>query len=113
MTRDAGTALRAATALQRGQQTFTGEQVAYLMHLAYDSGRTATYLADLAEQHCNWQDHAAERRTYEQLVADRLAEMDRAARVRAEREGRPYRIYPGGPVDWETGEPVRRLEIAA
>lgn len=105
--------LRAAAALRRGQQTYNAEQVAYLMALAYDSGRTATYLADLARQHCTGLDNATARRTYEQRVADELAEMDAVARARAARERRPYRIHPGGAVDWETGQPVRRLENAA
>jgi hypothetical protein len=42
--------------------------------------------------------------------------MDHAARAQAAREGRPYRLYPGGGlgVDWETGRPVRHLsEVAA
>lgn len=31
--------------------------------------------------------------------------MDQAARTRAAREGRTYRPYQGGPVDWHTGDP--------
>lgn len=108
----AGTTLRAVAAL-RTHRTFTADQTAYLMALAYDSGRTCAYREDLAEMHSVWEDHADRRRTYEQRVADRMAEMDRSARARAEREGRPYRIHPGGPVDWETGQPVRILAVAA
>lgn len=44
---------------------------------------------------------------YRDRVAERLAEMQAAA----ERSGRPE--YRGGPVDWETGRPVRRLGVAA
>ncbi|WP_200214960.1 hypothetical protein [Micromonospora coerulea] len=112
MTGEAGTVLKAAAALRRGQQTYSGEQVAYLMHLAYDSGRTATHLDDIAATHANFAGQNW-RLTYEQWVAAQLDEMDRAARARAEREGRPYRPHPGGAVDWETGQPIQRLEIAA
>ncbi|WFE45325.1 hypothetical protein [Verrucosispora sp. WMMD1129] len=109
----AGGILAASAALQGPQQTFTREQVAYLMHLAYDAGRTATVLDDVARAHCTALDADTLRRTFEQRVADELAAMDQAARARAKRERRPYRIYPGGAVDWETGEPVRHLKAAA
>lgn len=113
----AGGILAAADALQDPTRaTFTREQVAYLMHLAYDAGRTATHLDDIARIHCTWVDNAERRRTYEQRVADELAAMDAAAQARAAREDRPYRPHPGGPVDWETGEPTRttrHLGVAA
>lgn len=107
-----GAALAAVEAVQGVQQTFTRAEVALLMHLAFDSGRTAAYSADLAERHTLWATNAR-RPTYDELVAGRLAEMDHAARARAVREGRPYRLHPGGPVDWETGEPIRPLRAVA
>lgn len=101
----AGVTLRAADALRNGQETFTADQVAYLLHLAYESGRTATYLGDLAELYANWEAHRHEwQRTAEQRRAERRAVYDRYA---AE-SGRPP--YYGGPVDFETGRPLRRPE---
>ncbi len=47
----AGVTLQAVDALAT-QDTFTREQVAYLMHLAYESGRTATHLIGCAEVRC-------------------------------------------------------------
>lgn len=104
-TPSAGVTLAAAEALQDPtRETFTREQVAYLMRLAYDSGRTATYLDDIARIHCTGLDNAFLRRTYEQRVADELADIEA-------RFGPPR--HHGGPVDWETGRPVRHLEVAA
>lgn len=101
----AGGILNAAAALQDpNRDTFTRAEVAYLMRLAYDSGRTATYLDDIARIHCTWADNAEPRRTYEQRVADELAQIE-------QQYGPPR--YGGGPVDWETGRPVRHLEVAA
>ena len=87
-----------------------GEQLETAVALAFEQGR-AYERGELAEMEATWKPLA--RKTYEQQVTARMAEMDRAARARAAREGRPYRPHPGGPVDWETGEPVRRLEMAA
>ncbi|MGN9802041.1 hypothetical protein [Micromonospora sp. L32] len=105
-TPSAGGILAAASALQGPQQTFTREQVAYLMHLAYESGRTATYLEDVAELHATWARNPIHRPTAEQRYQERMAEMDALGQARAAAEGRPYRIHPGGPVDWETGRPL-------
>lgn len=112
-TTPAGVTLRVVDALHGPQQTFTRDQVAYLISLAYQAGRRHAAADDLAEMVGCWQEYAEAPRTREQRVADRMAEMDRLARIRAAREGRPYRIHPGGPVDWDTGRPVRRLEAAA
>ena len=112
MTPTAGGILAASDALRGPRQLYTREQVAYLMSLAYDSGRTAALLDDLAIMHAAFAAHTW-RETNERRVARELAEMDRAARAAAERAGRPYRIHPGGPVDWDTGQPVRNLEKAA
>ncbi|MEH1013061.1 hypothetical protein V6U90_08110 [Micromonospora sp. CPCC 206060] len=98
----AGGILAATDAMRSDQQTYTREQVAYLMHLAYDSGRTARYVGDLAELHAGWARHPIQRPTAEQRYAERMAEMTAAAgQVNAEL-GRPagYR-YDGGPVQWE------------
>jgi len=102
----AGNTINASRALPR-QRTFTREQVGYLMHLAYESGRTATYREGLAELHSVWEDRAERRRTYEGLVADRIAAYTAAAERINAKLGRPdgYR-YDGGPVDWDTGLPA-------
>jgi hypothetical protein len=99
----AGGILAAAGALQDPtRQTFTRAEVAYLMRLAYDSGRTATYLDDIAELHATWARHPQHRVSGEQRYEQRLAEMG----------GRTC-TYHGGEVDFETGRPVRHLEVAA
>lgn len=113
-TPSAGGILAAADALRGPQQTFNREQVAYLMHLAYDSGRTATHLADVARIHCASEDSGWMRPTYEQRVAEEIAEMSsRAARIHAELGHPPGYEYRGGAVEWETGRPVRHLGAVA
>lgn len=109
----AGVTLRAADALRQGQETFTSAQVAYLVALAFESGRTAAAGEDLAETVACWVEHANPRRVRGDRVAARVAEMEAAARRWAEQAGRQYRPYRGGPVDWETGQPVRTLGVAA
>lgn len=56
-------------------------------------------------------------RSAEQIFRDRYAERMRLfahrAQFLAEREGRAYREYFGGAVDWETGRPARRLVAVA
>lgn len=86
------------------RDTYTAAEVHTLLYAAYNRGR---YDADINELRGTWAEHDEPRATREQRVARRLAEMDATARARAARDGRPYRIYPGGPVDWETGRPVR------
>ena len=102
-TPSAGDILAAADTLQGPQQTFTRDEVAYLMHLAYDAGRTATYVEDIAELHATWARNPIHRPTAEQRYRERMAEMDALGQARAAAEGRPYRPHPGGPVDWHTG----------
>lgn len=109
----AGGILNAVAAMQDPDRTYTRAEVAYLMHLAYTAGRLHAAAEDHAETAACWAEFAQPVRTREQRVAARLAEMDRAAELKALRENRPYRIHPGGPVDWETGAPVRHLEVAA
>ena len=90
--------------------TYTAAEVHTLLYAAYARGR---YDADINELRGTWVEMAEPRATREQRVQARLDEMDRDARARAAREGRPYRIYQGGPVDFETGKPARHLEVAA
>lgn len=109
----AGVTLRAADALRQGQEIYTSAQVAYLIHLAYESGRAAAAGEDLAETVACWAEHPLPRITRTARIAQRMAEMEAAARRRAEQEGREYQEYRGGPVDWETGRPIRELGVAA
>lgn len=86
-------------------------EVHALVYAAYVRGR---YDADLHDLHGTWAEHREPRATREQRVAQRIAEMEQhAERVSAALGRPPGWTYPGGPVDWETGAPVRRLEIAA
>ncbi|SCL21136.1 hypothetical protein [Micromonospora aurantiaca (nom. illeg.)] len=82
---------------------YTAEEVLAVATAAYLRGR---YDRDVLELRGTWAEHDEPRATRERLIAERLAEMDQAARTRAAREGRTYRPYPGGPVDWHTGDPV-------
>jgi len=110
----AGVTLRAADALRQGQQeVYTSAQVAYLLHLAYESGRTAAAGEDLAEAVACWAEHPLPRITRAQRVAQRIAEMEAAARRWWAEQGRTYQEYRGGPVDWETGRPIGEMGVAA
>ncbi|MGH8876778.1 MAG: hypothetical protein ACRD0P_05450 [Stackebrandtia sp.] len=51
-------------------------------------------------------------RSHEQQVADRIAAMRESAQRYRREYGLPEREYTGGPVDWETGEPIDRKEAA-
>lgn len=82
---------------------YTAEEVLTIAVAAYLQGR---YDRDVLELRGTWAEHEEPRATRERLVAARLAEMDQAARARAAREGRPYRLYRGGPVQWDTGAPA-------
>ncbi|MFE0532037.1 hypothetical protein ACFW0V_30990 [Micromonospora parva] len=84
-------------------QLYTAEQVLAIAADAYARGR---YDRDLNELHGTWTQMAEPVATREERVDARLAEMEQHARAQAQREGRPYRIHPGGPVDWETGAPT-------
>lgn len=90
--------------------TFTAEEAFELARTAYLRGR---FDSDINELRGTWTEMAEPRATREQRVVRRLAHMDAAARAQAARQGRPYRIYRGGAVDWETGRPVRELRMAA
>lgn len=100
---DPGTTL-AATEAMRTQDTFTRDQVAYLIAVAYQVGRQHTLTQDLAETIACWDEHATPPQTREQRIAARMAHYERTSG--------PAR-YHGGPVDWNTGQPVRHLEVAA
>lgn len=54
------------------------------------------------------------RKTADQWLAERLAEMERHAARLAQQMGRPpgYQ-YRGGPVDWHTGRPARQLQAVS
>ncbi|MEU7677923.1 hypothetical protein AB0C42_24285 [Micromonospora taraxaci] len=106
-TPSAGDILNAADTLQGPQQTFTREQVAELLQLAYDSGRTARYVADVAELHADWARHPQQRPTADERYAERMALFAAcAAQVNADLGRPPGYEYHGGPVDWETGRPL-------
>lgn len=107
-TPSAGGILAAADAIRGPQTTYTREQVAYLMHLAYLSGATARHLGDINEMTKTWATHPHQRITAEQRHAERMAEMAaHAAQINAELGRPPGYEYHGGSVDWETGRPLR------
>lgn len=96
--RDPGTIL-AATEAMRTRDTFTRDQVAYLIALAYDTGRIHGYADDLAETVGCWQNYAPPPRlTRKQRIAERLAEYERTAGPAA---------YRGGPVNWDASTALR------
>ncbi|MEQ4301581.1 hypothetical protein ABNF97_09340 [Plantactinospora sp. B6F1] len=80
----AGVTLNATASIRDGQTTYTREQVAYLVALAYESGRAHAVTEDMAEVAACWAEFAEPRLSREQRVTARLAEM--AAGV--EREAR-------------------------
>lgn len=85
-----------------------GEQLQHAVTLAFEQGR-AYERAELAEMEATWKPLARE--TYEQRVTARIAAMEAAAaRLAAElveKHGRIPWAYTGGPVDWDTGRPLR------
>jgi hypothetical protein len=91
---DPGTNLAAAEAM-RNHEVFNRDQVAYLMHLAYETGRVHGWADDMADMAGTWQEHAQPRKTREDHIRRRLDEMEAAFPS----------VYTGGPVDWETGKP--------
>lgn len=110
----AGTLLAAADALRtRRTDVWTDAEVACLMQMAFRTGQAAQFEGDLAELQVVQLDHATARQTYEQRVSHRVADMEQHAARLAAAMGRPGYRYDGGPVDWHTGQPVRRLEVAA
>ncbi|MEO3929263.1 hypothetical protein ABGB07_36240 [Micromonosporaceae bacterium B7E4] len=92
------------------RDSYSATEVHALLYDAYTRGR---YDADLNELRGTWTEMAEPRAGREQRVQARLDDMDRAARAAAARAGRPYVVYRGGPVDFETGQPVRYLGVVA
>lgn len=93
---DPGTTLAATTALQQRRGTgWSDEQVAYLIALAYSTGRRHGAAEDHADMVACWARHLRQppAQTAEQLVQERLAAMEGLY-------GPP--TYRGGPVPvWE------------
>lgn len=89
-----------ATAGMASQATFTREQVAYLIHLAFLSGGNARTALDMAEIEGIHDEHPPDpRMTRQQRVAARLADMhERAERARAGKTPHPFwpTLHPGG-----------------
>lgn len=69
-----GGILAAAEAVH-GRDTYTREQVAYLVALAYRSGRVHGAAEDIAEDVACWREYAAPAPTREQRVAERMTSM--------------------------------------
>ena len=100
-----GTTLAAAEAISSGQQSFTRDQVAYLIHIAFLSGIEHARAFGTAVLIAGWEIHQQPHRTRDMLIAERLAEYEHHAG--------PV-TYHGGPVDWGTGKPTRNhLKAAA
>ncbi|MDG4792086.1 hypothetical protein O7626_40430 [Micromonospora sp. WMMD1102] len=71
----AGITLNAVGSIANGQQTYTRDQVSYLVSLAYETGRTHGATEDMAEVVACWAEFAEPRATRQQRTAARLAEM--------------------------------------
>lgn len=101
---DPGTTLAATDAMRSGQETYTCDQVAYLLQLAFLSGAGHRNAMDTAEMVAQWSIHTTPLATSAQRKAQRLE-------VYAATIGPA--TYMGGPVDWETGLPVQPTQDAA
>ena len=90
------------------KQTYSADEVRALLFAAYTHGR---YDADINELQATWAERREPGFTRERRVARRTADMTAAA------ERQPWNTwrgqYPGGPVDFETGKPVRHLGAVA
>lgn len=90
-------------------------ELAYACSVSWDLGRRyerERIAAATAELDARWR--TAGRKAYEERVAERIALFEMCAARVADRYGRPAGYaYRGGPVDWETGRPVRHLEAVA
>jgi hypothetical protein len=91
----AGVTLKAVDALEQ-QDTFTRAQLAYLIALAYQSGRAHAAAEDMAETAACWQEFAEPRTTREQRVAQRLADMQAQVKRTAQRP----KTHPTLDVEW-------------
>lgn len=107
----AGVTLNAVDAIRnRDQQHFTRAQVAYLIHLAYETGRTHAATEDMAEVVACWDEFAEARPTREQRVQRRLDEMAAGA----ERQAQRPKTYPTLDVDWpDVVQPGSKRQAAA
>lgn len=107
-----GATLSAIEALAHPQDLWTSEQVAYVIALAFESGHASGYAtadAELVEALIGALG-GPEAKTRKQAVDWHHKAIEaRELRRRADDEARLPRPgdYLGGPVDWETGRPVR------
>ena len=110
----AGVTLAATEALRvRRDRLWTNEQVSYLIALAFESGRTSAADERIAEVRACWLERIMSEKARD-LRAERLAYYERCAEKIAQQMGRPAGyVYAGGPVDFETGRPLRHLVVAA
>jgi len=105
---DPGTTLNAADALRSGQQSFTREQVAYLLHLAYRTGLHQNRSAGTAELVATWAAKHQRPPTRAERIAVEVAAMAaETARIHKQRGWPVDYEYTGGPVDWDTGLALR------
>ena len=86
----AGTTISATKSITDGQSTYSRSQAAYLVHLAYETGRLHGAAENIAEAVACWEEFAQPAPTREQRVAGRLAEMAAGA----ERERRRHAARP-------------------
>jgi hypothetical protein len=85
------------------RDSYTADQVAYLMALAYASGRQASFDDELADLYRGWYARRGWRRTARERMAERMAEMQDAQAAIDARLGRPAGYcYRGGPVEWDS-----------
>lgn len=102
----AGTILAAAQRLSTpgGQRLWTDAQVAFLVKLAFEAGAAWHHLGDIEEMHDMWASHPVQRPTPGAWYRRRLDDMREAFARFPLTRGRSE--YPGGPVDFDTGQPV-------
>ena len=114
----AGVTVAGARALLT-QDTFSRDQVAYLLGLAFWSGTRVRTLADAAELAAAAEANLEPRPTREARVAQRMAEMERTDEIlRLRRAGRPRKAWeaeqPRGLMTHDRyGRPVKPRVVAA
>ena len=94
---------RANSPMARPKATSRLYSAADVLGVAMDYYARGRHDADVCELIATWAERDVPRATRAGRIAGRVAEMRQAAERVAEREGRVYREYLGGPVDWETG----------
>lgn len=93
----AGATLNAVNAISNtDQQHFTRSQVAYLIALAYETGRLHAASEEMAETFACWREHAEPRATRAERIRGRIDEMTAAAEAQRERP----KPWPNLDVDW-------------